>query len=132
MLESVFLNLVRGNRINQYLRLKLENGAAPKYSRDYSYIEIPAKEFFLPSEEKKVTKVLRNQHVQVIPACTVDVQEGYRVLVKTNPKLQEIATCPALFLLDHKEGEQVSFYATFRKDFEISELEWAVRIYMIS
>jgi hypothetical protein len=130
-MDNTFLNLARGNRLSQYMGLKNDDGNPIRYGKDYSYIEIGVREVYNPSEEKVVTKVLRNQHVKIIPACKVNVKGGYKILVKTNPLLQEVANCPALFVLDSDCQEEVAFYASFRKDMDISQLEWAVRLYMV-
>lgn len=131
-MDSVFLNLVRGNRVNALMGLELDGGGSPKFSSDYCYIEVGLKEFFLPTEEKIVTKALRNQHVRIVPACKLNLRGNYRILVKTNPKLQEVSNCPAMFVLDTNEGEQPWFYATMRKDVDVSDLTWCVRLYMLA
>lgn len=131
-IESAFINLVRGNRLSMYMGLQLDSKEPPRFAKDYSYVEVAVREFWNPTEEKTVTKALRNQHLLVRPACVVNLKGSYKVLVKTNPKLQEVCSCPALLVLDVGEGEQPSFYATFRKDFDVSELDWCVRLYMFT
>lgn len=132
MSDNVFLKLVTGNRMSSLMGLELETGLPPKYAHDYCYVEVPLKEIYNPADEKVVTKALRNQHLKLIPACKLNVRGRYRVMVKTNPKLQEVASCPAMFMLDIDTKEQASFYATFRKDMDIGDIEWAVRLYLLS
>lgn len=130
-MAGVFISLLRGNRMSQYLGLKMDEGVAYKYAKDYAYVEIPIREFYNPAAESIQKKALRGQHVRVVPACSVDIKGGFRYLVKTNPALQEVATCPTVFLLDVDDKEQPHFYATFRKDLDADRLDWCVRIYMI-
>lgn len=131
MIDSAFLNLVRGSRLVAYMGLKLDDPSRPKYSKNYTYVEIPLREV-LGADGTPVTKALRNQHCRIVPACELSIKGNSKILVKTNPKLQEVSNCPTMLILDEGEGEQPVFYASFRKDFDVSELEWAVRLYMFS
>lgn len=131
MIDSAFLNLVRGGRLTAYMGLKLDDAGKPKFSKNYTYIEIPLREV-LSADGTPITKALRNQHCKVVPACELSIKGNSKILVKTNPKLQEVSNCPTMLILDEDQGEQATFYASFRKDFEISELEYAVRLYMFS
>lgn len=128
MSESVFLNVIRGNR----MQLQMSEGFAVRNAKDYAYCEVPVEHFYNTSTEGVQTKAIKGQHIQVIPACKIQLDGKYRILVKTNPELQKVATCPTMFLLDLNEGEQPSFYATFRKDFELAHLDWAVRLYVLA
>jgi hypothetical protein len=130
-LESVFLNLVRGSRLSMYMGLKMDEGAAYRFAKDYTYIEIPLAQLYNPSTEEVVTKATRNQRIQIIPACKVEIKGNYKILIKTNPVLQEVASCPSMILLDSGEAAPASFYATFHKDMSEKDLEWAVRLYLL-
>lgn len=127
-METAFRNIAR--RI-AYMKLEMLGGAQFTNAPDYTYVQIPVLELYNPTDEKPVTKALRNQHLKILPACKVDVRKPYKLWIKTNPKLQEVSSCPAMFMLDSDQGEQASFYATFRRDFDVSELDWCVRIYMM-
>jgi hypothetical protein len=129
-MDTVFLNLVRGTRLSNYMGLLMDEGVPYRYARDYTYVEIPLAQLYNPSTEEVVEKATRNQKLRIIPACKVSPKGTYKLLVKTNPRLQEYATCPAMFLLDPSESEALSFYALFQKDMDSRELDWAVRIYM--
>lgn len=126
-MDSMFVNVLRGSR---YMALELDSGS-PKYSPDYAYVEIPLRGFVKPDTGEAVTKALRNQHLRVEPAAKLSARGNYRILIKTNPKFQEIATCPALILLDNGAGEDCNFYATFRKDCGVEEIDWAIRVYLL-
>jgi len=131
MAENTFLNLVRGNTLGSYLHLSMNEGVAFRYGGDYTYVEVPVAEFYNTTEEKVVDKASRSQKLKIIPACTVGVRNGYKILVRTNPKLQEVANCPALFLIEPGEVGPPSFYASFQRDFDATNLDWAVRLYLL-
>lgn len=129
-MDAVFLNLVRGTRLASYMGLQMQEGVPYRYAKDYTYVEIPLAQLYNPSTEEVVEKASRNQKIRIIPACKVQPTGTYKLVVKTNPKLQEFATAPAMYMLDPGEGEGLAFYATFQRDMDSSELDWAVRIYM--
>lgn len=131
MSDPAFLNLARGSRLKAYMGLTLDEGVLPKYGKNYTYIEVPLRELLGP-DGLPTTKALRNQTCKVVPACSLDIKGQSKILVKTFPRLQEISNCPALFLLDEDQGEQPGFYVSFRKDFDASDMLWAVRLYMFS
>lgn len=131
-MESMFLSLVRGNRLSAYLGLKMDEGVAYRFAKDYNYVEIPLREFYNPAAETVQKKALKNQRLRVSPACSLEIKGGYRYMVKVNPEILAVADAPALFILDNEGGEQPSFYATFRKDLDADRIDWAVRIYMLS
>lgn len=134
-MDSAFINIARGNRITSYLGLEMTAGKAFRYcqnvSAPYTYIEIPL-EGLINADGEQVEKALQNQKLLVKPACRLDLKGPYRVMVKTNPRLSEFADCPSVLLLDPGEKEQPYFYASFRKGMAAIELDWAVRLYMMS
>lgn len=133
MSDSVtFLKLVTGNRLGMYMGLKMDEGKAYRFAKDYTYVEIPVGRIFNPTSEEFVTKVTANQKVQIIPACSINLKgSGYKIMVKTNPKLQAIANCPSVIMLDYDEGDQCSFFAHFQKALNVEDLDWAVRLYLM-
>ena len=112
--------------------LQMTEGVPYKYAVDYSYVEIPLGTIYNPSTEEVLNKASRNQHLLLKPACSLRLDGNHKIIVKTNPLLQEFATVPAVLLLDPKSGEQPHFYASFRKDMDLSDLDWLVRLYMVS
>jgi len=129
--STTFLNLVRGNSLGSYLHLEMNPGKTFRYAPDYTYIEIPVAEFYDTKEEAPVSKAMRNQKIQILPACKVSVRAGYKIMVRTNPKLQEVSNCPTIMFLDPGDNGTPSFYASFQKDYEAKELDWAVRLYLV-
>lgn len=132
MSDSMFLSLVRGNRLSAYLGLKMDEGTVYRWAKDYNYVEIPLREFYNPAAENIQKKALKNQRLKVQPACKLEIKGGYRYMIKVNPEILAVADAPALFILDNEGDEQPSFYATFRKDLDADRIDWAVRIYMLS
>lgn len=129
-MDSMFLNLVRGNRLTAYMGLEMSEGHVYKFSKDYTYIEIPLLEARNGGEKVK-DKALRNQHIELVPACRVKLHGSYKLLVKTNPDLQAIGNAPTVFMVEEEIGHP-SFYITLRKDLDLSKLEWAVRLYLVT
>lgn len=131
-MEPAFLNLTRGNRIVSFMGLVVDPGRTTKYGKDYKYVEIPVRELWNPTTESIVDRANRNQHLKIVPACTLDVKGYYTVMVVTNPKLQEVSSCPSTFIIDPNEGAQPAFWAQFHKSFDLKDLDWAVRLYMFA
>lgn len=122
-------------RVATYLGLRMDEGFPYRFpsqgSREYAYVEIPVKELYNPSEETVVTKGMRNQYLKVIPACRVNVRGHSRFEVHPNPALYQYGLIQAPFYLESEEGELTpGFYIALRKDLDISEIDWAIRIYM--
>lgn len=133
--NTSFLNLVRGNRLSAYMGLKLGgkdlSDATPKFSPDYSYVEVPLKAFFNPADEKLQTKALRNQYLQLIPDCTLEVKGYYHVLVEPNPALAAWGLYQPGYYLHPGSGVVTpSIFFSPRKDLEVEELPYAVRLYL--
>jgi hypothetical protein len=128
---TAFIKLSSDNTRKNYLGLATQEGMPIRFSQDYMSVEVLPSSIWNPSEEKFVDKAMRNQHLKLEAACTIHPKYQYRALVKTNPMLQEVASAPAMFMVESGEGGPVSFFATFRKDFEVKDLSWLVRIYLL-
>lgn len=129
-MDSVFANLIRGGRLSA-MGLQMADGQPFRYAKDYTYVEIPFGEAFNISTEELQKEAKRNQHLKLIPAARVNLKAPYKMLVKTHPSIQKYASCPPLFLLDPDEGGDITFYSIFRKDMNLIELPWLVRLYLI-
>lgn len=133
-MDGVFLNLVRGNRLKSWMGLELPEGVtAPKYGPQYHYVEVPVGQVLKDGEPVAEGKVVRNQHVQITAACSIKVRGQSPVLVVYNDELQQVANLGSMAII-HPGGEAVtpSFWATFRKDFNVEDIKWAVRLYLIT
>lgn len=127
----MFLNLVRGNRLSSYMGLEMAEGFVYKFAPLYTYIEIPARSFILDRE--LVAEVKRNQHVWVNPACEINVRGNYTVEVEPNPALAEFGQVQAGYRIHPGTGhKEPGFWFTARKDVTLHQLDYAVRLYMVS
>lgn len=130
-MESSFLNWARGNRLSMYAGLKMEEGHEFKYASDYTYLEIPAVGFYDDKEEQVVDKGMRNQHLLVIPACTLNMKGMLKVLVEPCPELAAYGSVQAGYYIHPGSGEKVpSFYINLHKNCDISNIPYAVRLYL--
>lgn len=133
-MDGAFLNLVRGNRLKSWMGLELPEGiTAPKYGPQYHYVEIPVGQVLKDGEPVTDGKVARNQHVEIVAACTIKIRGQSPVLVVYNDELQRVASLGSMTII-HPGGEPLapSFWATFRKDFNVEDMSWAVRLYLLS
>jgi hypothetical protein len=135
-METSYLKLI-GSRLANHLGLKMDEGyefAFPNVQeRNYAYVEIPVKELYNFTEEKTVDKGLRNQHLIVNPACTIDVKGHYRFEVHPNPELWKYGIVQGMYYLEPKDGIVTpGFSIVLRRDLELADIKYAVRIYMRS
>jgi hypothetical protein len=134
-MDGAFLNLVRGNRLSALMGLKLPEGVtAPKYGPQYHYVEIPVGQVLKDGEPVSEGKIVRNQHVEIVAACTIKVRGQHPVMVVYNHDLQRVANLGSFHVV-HPSGDEAmapSFWATFRKDCEVVDIPWAVRLYLLT
>lgn len=133
-MDGAFLNLVRGNRLASWMGLTLPDGVtAPKYGSQYHYVEIPVGQVLKDGEPVADGKIVRNQHVEILAACTIKVRGNNPVMVVYNHDLQRVANLGSFHMV-HPGGEALvpSFWATFRKDCEVMDIPWAVRLYLLA
>lgn len=133
-MDGAFLNLVRGNRLKSWVGLTLPEGVtAPKYGPQYHYVEVPVGQVLKDGEPVTDGKIARNQHVEIVAACTIKVRGQSPVLVVYNDELQRVASLGSMTIV-HPGGDDMSpsFWATFRKDFNVEDIKWAVRLYLMS
>lgn len=129
-IESNFLNLNRGNRLSAYMGLELEPGVELQFAPGYIYAEIPILAF-LNGESTEVDSPLRNQHLRVVPAGTVDPRGDYKILVEPNPALSEFGSVQGSYYIQPNTGRQSpGFYITLRKDLVLADIKYGVRLYM--
>jgi len=145
--ETSFLKLVDQTRLNNYLGLKMVEGHSlsrpTKSSRNYAYIEIPVLGFRkLTSDAKDGSsndpkgnelsdKAARNSFIEVVPACTVNVRGNYRFEVHPSAQVHSFGIAQGMYYLEPEDGELIPSYRLWlRKDIELSDLNYAIRIYM--
>lgn len=134
MTSPTFLNLLRGNRINGFLRLKMAEGTVYRMATDYTYAELPL--LSVRDMEGKLQdsdKVQRNQQVELLAPCTLQPIGGHKALVVANPALFRYASVPPMLLVDSlQKPEEVLIPAKFYRDLPLAELDWLCRIYLIN
>ena len=129
-MDSMFLNLIRGNRVTAYMGLKTD--CPPKYGSSYYYIEIPVR-CFRKDDGTELEEAKANQHLEVVPDCTIKVRGNQAVMVHYNPALQAVGNMAGSHIVWPGCDEHCpSFYVSFRKGINISDLEWAVRLSLIA
>lgn len=136
MSGTSYLSLVSGARIKNYLGLQMDEGRVftypPTGDSGYGYVQIPAARIVdMAGEPLVADKALRNQAVRIVPACSVDIKGSYRFEVHPNPALWDFGAVQGVFYLEPGEGRLVpSFVMNLRKDLTLTDIPWAIRIYM--
>lgn len=134
-LESSFLNIGRGSRQTGYMGLVMAEGAPVRFGgKDYSYAEIPLVGFRGVDKDKPEDvgqKAIRNQHVYVVPACTINVRGDFHIQVEPNPALSEFGSVQGSYYVHNGSGILIpGFWMTLRKDLEAADVQYAIRLYM--
>lgn len=129
-METSFLKLVSGSRISNYMGLKMLAERAFKYAPDYTYVEIPLLGFLGKDDTVPQDKALRNQYVRLIPACVVDVKGRDKLLVEPNPALAEFGMVQPGYYMHPGQGGSPGLYMSVRKDIEVADVDFAIRLYM--
>lgn len=129
MAQSAFANLYRWS-LPSKIGLDMEKC---KFSTDYTYVEIKwSGEGVLLSDESLVTEAKKGQSIRLIPATNVkktDFKE--KVLIVVNPELAEVAQAPSTMLLETAAGDTINLIAHFRKDSNLANLTWLLRLYVV-
>ena len=138
MIGNTFLHVARGNRLENYLRLRpAVEGQAYKLGKDYTYIELPLwKAEDLSKDIEVEEKMTRNSSVLLSAPYSVSPVLGYKAMVSINPVVLRYANAPAVFMLDYSEepskAQPLSIVIQMRRDLKIAEIDWLFRVYMLS
>ena len=124
-MESAFVHLGRGNRVYQCLGLSQD--AEYVFSRDYLSVELSLKEAYNPSTEELVGEAKRGNRLKLLPSGILAPRKEY-LLVVPNKKLEEVAEMPGSFVIAPNSGDQAHFYAKFYKDYDLSQLDYLVKV----
>ena len=128
-METSYLKLMKGSRLTNYMRLEMVNGAEPVLGKNYLHLDIPL--LGAETEEGMSMQVKRNQHVWIAAAAHVDMKGRNFIEVEPNPALAEMGQVQSIYRLHPDSGrKQLGFWFTARKDVDLTELKYAVRIYM--
>jgi hypothetical protein len=104
--------------------------STPKFGPLYTYVEIPVGHC-LKDGELVDGKIVRNQYVRIVPACSVNCKGRDMILVEPNPAIAEYGMIQGSYYIHPESGEQrPSFWFQARKDVAIEDLGYAVRLYM--
>ena len=134
------MNETRARLLREVPRLEdrpaLIEGQERYFSKDYYEVYVPLGAVIPLSASKSEsdidpTDIQRNSRVRLEPACTLDVQERFRVEVDVNPALLEMADVSHIQMVSPLSGDQPHVYATFRKGADLSELEYLVRLRLV-
>ena len=133
MADVTFLNLLRGNRLSGFLRMRMASGSVYRLAKDYTYAELPLSRMSSMDGEAIEGKALRNQTIELFAPTTLQPINGYKALVVANPLLYRFASVAGMTLVDASDTEiPISVIARFTRDFDPTALDWLCRVYLIS
>lgn len=128
-METSYLKLMKGSRLTNYMRLEMAPGTEPELGKNYLHLDIPV--LGAQAEEGISMQIKRNQHVWIRSAATVDMKGRNFIEVEPNPALAEMGQVQGMYRVHPDSGKkELGFWFTARKDVDLTELEYAVRIYM--
>lgn len=130
-METSYLKLMKGSRLTNYMRLEMDAGVEPILGKNYLYLDIPLAG--AETEEGMSMQIKRNQHVWIAAAAHVDIKGRNFIEVEPNSALAASGQVQGIYRVHPDSGrKQLGFWFTARKDVDLTELEYAVRIYMPS
>jgi len=132
-METSYLKLMKGSRLTNYMRLEMAPGTEPVLGKNYLHLDIPLMGAVIEDNNRMQMsmEVKRNQHVWIKSAATVDMKGRNFIEVEPNPILAEVGQVQAMYRVHPDSGKkELGFWFTARKDVDLTELEYAVRIYM--
>lgn len=104
------------------------------------YLELPVSIVKKAGEcGEVVTEGKRNQHLEVIPCCLLNLRPGhYSVLVEPNPAYAQYGAIQGSYIVEPSSETRydfpVSFHITVMRDIssEVFEKQYAVRLYVLA
>lgn len=133
MLETVFLNLIRGNRITNYLGLELKGNSSLTYSKDYGTSYLQLGRALNLETAKHVKKLKKDMRVALFPLATINPRK-YRAYIEVNPALYAIGNVNFERVIEADKGvSELPIYLEVKEDFDgLEDLEYLVRISLIA
>jgi hypothetical protein len=120
---------MKGSRLTNYMRLEMQSGVEPLLGKNYLYLDIPIAGAV--TEEGLSMQVKRNQHVWIKAAAHVDIKGRNFIEVEPNSQLAELGQIQPTYRVHPDSGRrELGFWFTARKDVDLTELGYAVRLYM--
>lgn len=134
MADVTFLNLLRGNRISGFLRLKMTEGVPYRMATDYTYAELPVFQVQgMDGVAEDTDKVKHSRTVNLVAPALMAPIQGHKALISVNPVVFQYATAPSLLLIDSSNTpQQISIPIRTFRELALSELEWLCRVYLIN
>lgn len=130
-METSYLKLMSGSRLKNHVGLEMTPGFDMKNGTNYLFLEIPV--LGVPTEEGNSLEVKRNQHVFIQAAASVDVKGFSFIEIEPNAALAEVGDIQGLYRLHPGSGrQQLGFWFTARKDVDLKDYSYAVRVYMVA
>jgi len=131
-MESAFQKWNRGNRVSLYGGIETEPGFILTYSGDCQALYLPLRHGINISTDEVLMEAKRGQRLQLIPAATISPKK-HKIKVVPNPALIDVANfqCPDIIESD-EPGIQPVVTAKFYKDFDLTQLDWIVKLYLMA
>ena len=128
-MDSAYLKLIEGSRLTNYMGLKMEKGHMYTNGKNYMFLDIPV--LGVTGETGLTMEVKRNQHVWVKAAATVEIKGRNFIEVEPNHALAAVGQVQASYKIHPDSGvTELGFWFSARKDVDLSDAQYAVRIYM--
>lgn len=127
---AVFASIAPGRREARELGLTMLEGVAPVYRKGYLYVEIPVNVLINLTEDKEQDVGLRNQLIQIKPACTINLKGNSPILIEPNPELSKYGNVQGSYLLTPGVRKVVPvFNIHLLKTLNLTDISYSVRIY---
>jgi len=130
-MESMYMNWARGNRVSVFGGITVDSADDVAYSKDYIAMLVPLGEAYNVSTEEIVSVGKANSRLKLIPKLSI-APKKYRIQVEPNPLLYEVADVFHEKIIEPDSDSQPYIYVKFRREFDLSQLDYLVRLYLVS
>lgn len=135
MSTPVFLNLARGNRAEGFLGLrKISDSAGPyRFANKYQYLELNLAS--VQDSDGNVLngdKVTRNQSALLRSGWLLAPSHDHQALIVPNPLIFQYASAPSMLMVDTGDKKDIEVPVRTFRDLPLGELNWFVRVYLVS
>jgi hypothetical protein len=135
-IDTSYLKLIDGARIKSHMGLRLEEGYKYTHGKNYLFIEIPVLGVWVEGEKagdeaKYINNIKKGQHVFICAAGSLETKGNSFIEVEPNRELAEYGTIQPMYRIH--PGDEVTplgFHFTARRDVDLSQLKYCVRLYM--
>ena len=130
-MDSAYLKLIEGSRLTNYMGLRMATGHTYYNGKNYMFLDIPVLGVDAEVEGVLTMDIKRNQHVWIKAAATVDVKGRNFIEVEPNQALAAVGQVQASYRIHPDSGvTELGFWFTARKDVNLTDTVYAVRVYM--